>query len=300
TRAPSAGAAPIPGPAGTPGAAGEIRLGSVGVASGPIGAAVAPIAEGARAWVADVNARGGIGGRKVRLFQADDGGDPARSVAIVKRLVEQEQVAAFYSNFMVTTEEAVVRYLEDQQVPAIGGCSCSSAVDASPMLFPIGPGAPLGEAWAHVLPFLTQTDKRKASIFYCREAANCSVMQSLMGDIAAEAGFTVVHQAQVSIAQPDYTAEVLAASSAGADVIVGLMDNASLVRVAKSAHRQGYNPAFSIQQSGFDDALLSQADEVEGFVTAGIVPDHNMSPKLADFRAALARYLPSQTGSWTP
>ncbi len=302
-RAPAAGAS-VPAPAPAPATAGEIRLGSVGVASGPIGAAVAPIAEGARAWVADVNARGGIAGRKVRLFQADDGGDPARSVAIVKRLVEQEKVAAFYSNFMVTTEEAVVQYLDDHQVPAIGGCSCSSAVDASPMLFPIGPGAPLGEAWAHVLPFLTQTDKRKVSFMYCREAANCSVMHSLMRDIADQAGFTIVHSAQVSIAQPDFTAEVLAASNAGAEVIVGLVDNATLVRIAKSAHRQGYDPTFSIQQSGFDDALLAQADEVEGFVTAGIVPDHDNSPKLADYRAALARYVPGgrratiSAGAW--
>lgn len=302
--APPSGGATVPAPPITPGGPGEIRLGSVGVASGPIGAAVAPIAEGARVWVADVNARGGIGGRQVRLFQADDGGDPARSVAIVKRLVEQEKVQAFYSNFMVTTEEAVVQYLDEHQVPAIGGCSCSSAVDASPMLFPIGPGAPLGETWAHVLPFLTQTDHRKVSVLYCREAANCSVMYGVMEDIADQAGFTIVHQAQVSIAQPDFTAELLAARNAGADVVVGLVDNATLVRMAKSAHRQEYKPIFSIQQSGFDDALLSQASEAEGFVTAGIVPDHNVSPQLADYRAALARYVPGgrratiSAGAW--
>ncbi|MGH8974419.1 MAG: ABC transporter substrate-binding protein, partial [Acidimicrobiia bacterium] len=299
------GAPSAPAPAGSPVAAtGEIRLGSVGVASGPIGAAVSPIAEGARAWVADVNARGGIGGRQVRLIQVDDGGDPARSVAIVKRLVEQDKVQAFYSNFMVTTEEAVVQYLDEHKVPAIGGCSCSSAVDASPMLFPIGPGAPLGEAWGHVLPFLSQTDKRKVSILYCREAANCSTMNGLMPGIADEAGFTIVHQAQVSIAQPDFTAEMLAARNAGADVVVGIVDNATLVRAAKSAHRQDYSPVFSIQQSGFDDALLAQPDDVEGFVTAGIVPDHNTSPKLADYRAALARWVPGgrratiSAGAW--
>ncbi|MGH9036900.1 MAG: ABC transporter substrate-binding protein, partial [Acidimicrobiia bacterium] len=54
----------------------------------------------------------------------------------------------------------------------------------------------------------------------------------------------------------------------------------------------------------FDDALLAQPDDVEGFVTAGIVPDHNVSPKLADYRAALARYVPGgrratiSAGAW--
>ena len=64
----------------------------------------------------------------------------------------------------------------------------------------------------------------------------------------------------MSLAQPDFTAEVLAARNAGADAVVGIFDNATLVRVARSAHRQSYNPVFSIQQAGYDD-------KVEGRVT---------------------------------
>jgi branched-chain amino acid transport system substrate-binding protein len=303
--APSATPAAPPSGAATAAAGGEIRLGSVGQASGLIGAAMAPIAAGARIWAADVNARGGIGGRPVRLIQVDDGGDPSRALSIVRRLVEQEHVQAFYSNFMVLTEQAIVGYLEQRQVPAIGGCSCTSAVDPSPMLFPIGPGAPLGEAWAHVLPFLSLTDKRKASVFYCREAENCTVLAKTIKGFADKAGFKVVHDAQISIAQPDFTAEILAARNAGADVVVIIADNATAVRAARSAHRQDYHPTISIQQAGFDDGLLTGGEDVEGVVTAGIVPDHNTSPKLADFRAAMARYLPDArkatlgAGAWT-
>ena len=288
------GALPGPGPAPTAGGGtkGEIRLGSVGAESGVIGAAMAPIAEGARAWVADVNARGGVDGHPVRLFQVDDGGDPGRSLAIVKRLVEQDHIQALYATHMPTTEEAIVGYVTEKGVPVIGGCSCSSVTDSSPMIFPVGPGAPTGEMWAHILPLTAQTDHRKVSILYCREAANCQGLADLMQKNAGRAGVKIVHTAQVSLAQPDFTAEVLAAHNAGADAVVGIFDNATLIRVARSAHRQGYNPVFSIQQAGYDDAMLTGGADVEGFVTAGIVPDHNNSPKLADYRAALARYVP--------
>ncbi|HEV7861116.1 MAG TPA: ABC transporter substrate-binding protein [Acidimicrobiia bacterium] len=286
--APATGLVPAPG--GPPKA--EIRLGSVGAESGVVGAAMAPVAEGARAWVADVNARGGVNGHPVRLFQVDDGGDPGRSLAIVKRLVEQDHIQALYANHMPTTEEAIVRYVDEKQIPVIGGCSCSSVTDSSPMIFPVGPGAPTGEMWAHLLPLIAQTDHRKVSILYCREAANCQGLADLMQKLADQAGVRIVHTAQVSLAQPDFTAEVLAARNAGADAVVGIFDNATLVRVARSAHRQGYNPTFSIQQAGYDDAMLTGGSDVEGFVTAGIVPDHNISPKLADYRAALARYVP--------
>ncbi len=284
------GPGPVPPPSGAP--KGEIRLGSVGAESGVIGAAMAPIAEGARAWVADVNARGGVAGHPVRLFQVDDGGDPGRSLAIVKRLVEQDHVQALYAAHMPTTEEAIVNYVTEKQVPVIGGCSCSSVTDSSPMIFPVGPGAPTGEMWAHLLPLTAQTDHRQVSVLYCREAANCAGLADLMQKMADRAGVHIVHTAQVSLAQPDFTAEVLAARNAGADAVVGIFDNATLVRVARSAHRQGYNPVFSIQQAGYDDTMLTGGSDVEGFVTAGIVPDHNTSPKLADYRAALARYVP--------
>src|SRR5437870_2859381 len=290
----SSGAAPGPAPVPTPDGApkAEIRLGSVGAESGVIGAAMAPIAEGARAWVADVNARGGVDGHPVRLFQVDDGGDPGRSLAIVKRLVEQDHVQALYATHMPTTEEAIANYVTEKQVPVIGGCSCSSVTDSSPMIFPVGPGAPTGEMWAHLLPLTAQSDHRKLSILYCREAANCQGLADLMQRNAERAGVHIVHTAQVSLAQPDFTAEVLAARNAGADAVVGIFDNATLIRVARSAHRQGYNPVFSIQQAGYDDAMLTGGSDVERFVTAGIVPDHNNSPKLADYRAALARYVP--------
>ena len=248
------GPAPAAPPSGaTKAPAGEIRLGSVGQASGLIGAAMAPIAEGARVWATDVNARRGIGGRPVRLIQVDDGGNPSRALSIVRRLVEQEHVQAFYSNFMVLTEQAIVPYLEEQQVPAIRGCSCTSAVDPSPMLFPIGPGAPLGEAWAHVLPFLTLTDKRKAPVFYCREAENCTVLAKTMRGFADKAGFTVVHEAQISIAQPDFTGEIIAARNAGADVVVIIADNATAVRAARSAHRQDFHPTGLDPEDHHDD-----------------------------------------------
>src|SRR5581483_3975030 len=57
--------APTPQAPGQPAPGGprpEIVIGSIGVRSGPIGAVLAPIEHGARAWAADANARGGLNG----------------------------------------------------------------------------------------------------------------------------------------------------------------------------------------------------------------------------------------------
>jgi branched-chain amino acid transport system substrate-binding protein len=297
-------AAPAPGPVpgnppdpvpGDPGAGpkSEIRLGSIGAGSGPIGAAMQSIVDGAKAWSQDVNARGGLNGHPVRVIFVDDSGDPAAGLALARRLVEQDKIHAFYATHAPTTEEAYVRYAEDKHVPIIGTCGCSNVVDTSPMIFHVGPGSPGGATWAHVLQFTALTDKRKAALLYCREVSVCPLLAAGVRQASKQADFQVVYEAQISLAQPDYTAEMLAARNVGADVVILISDNATAVRVARSAHRQDYTPVISIQQSANEDSFLSLGKEdVDGALVSAVVPDYANSPKLADYRKAMARFVP--------
>ena len=235
--------APGSGAGATPG--GEIRLGSFGVQSGVLGATMAPFFQGARAWVADVTARGGLNGHPVRLILGDDGGDPAETQALVRRMVEQDKVQAFYTVAAPTTLQAATPYLEQVRVPIIGMCECNPAVDESPMAFQPGIGSTTGLAWAHLAPLVGMSDKRKLSIFFCREVTSCSQSAEGIKRLAPQVGVTVVHETQMSLAQPDYTAEVLSARNAGADAVIVVADNATIVRILRSAHRQNYRPQVS-------------------------------------------------------
>src|SRR5205814_697743 len=74
----------------------EIVLGAFGAESGVIGSVFASIPPADRAWAADINARGGLNGHPVRLIMGDDGADPVRSQALVRRMVEQDHVLAIF------------------------------------------------------------------------------------------------------------------------------------------------------------------------------------------------------------
>jgi branched-chain amino acid transport system substrate-binding protein len=271
----------------------EIRLGVLGIQTGPIGNAVIPVVQGTKAWAADVNARGGLAGRPVRLIIADDGGDPNRALALVKRLVEENKVHSLFAVHMPTDLQAIVPYLEEKQVPAIGTCACDTTFGESPMVFGLGMSGLTALTWAHLLPITAQTDKRKAGVLYCREASICGGLAQQIDAVQAKSGVTVAFKAQMSLAQPDYTAEVLAARNAGADVIIVLADNATLIRVARSAHRQGYFPLFAGQHSSNEDRFLANGGEdVEGAVISAALAEYSSSPLLADYRAAMDRYVP--------
>jgi branched-chain amino acid transport system substrate-binding protein len=254
---------------------------------------MAPFFFGARAWVADVTARGGLSGHPVRLILGDDGGDPARAQTLVRRMVEQDKVQAFYTVAAPTTLQAVTPYLEQVQIPIIGLCECNPAVDESPMAFQPGIGSTTGLAWAHLAPLVGLSDKRKLSVFYCREVASCPQSAEGIKRLAAQVGVQVVNEVQMSIAQPDYTAEVLSARNAGADAIIAVADNPTIIRILRSAHRQGYKPQMSTPTSSYEPRFIrSGADDVEGTVVASSTVPWSTSPRLADYRAAMARFLP--------
>ena len=157
-------------------------------------------------------------------------------------MVEQDKVVAFIGTYLVTTTPAVTPYLEQVGVPMIGGPGGNEIEDHSPMVFnpQIGSDEALGHA-IH-LAVTSQSDKRKMAILYCREASSCKQQRDRALQFAPLYGMTVVYEAQVSIAQPDFTAEVISARNAGAEIVTMLTDEQTIVRVARSAHRQGWNP----------------------------------------------------------
>lgn len=252
-----------------------------------------PALDGAKAWVADVNARGGLNGHPVKVLFADDTSDPARALALTKRMVEQDKVVAFYAERMLLTAQAVMPYLEQKQIPIIGGCACNNSSANSSMYFNVGVYPGDGLVWAHVAPILAFSDKRKISILYCREAPPCPYIRDKIHELQASTGLKIVHEAQVSLAQPDFTGEMLAARNAGAEAVVIVSDGQSVVRAVRSAHRQGWQPLFSAQYSSHDERFLKAGgQDVEGLLLDGQLP-HWTAPQLADYRNAMKKYVPN-------
>jgi branched-chain amino acid transport system substrate-binding protein len=296
--APGKAGAPTPGDTGStapvPGVGAkksEILLGSFGAESGVLGAVSGPAPPALRAWAAYMNAKGGINGHPVRVILGDDNADPARTLALVRQMVERDKVIAFLNEYSFTLS-AATKYLEEKQIPVIGSIGGDAAGDHSPMVFLPLVGPDKGQAWGFLLTIKTQTDKKKLGLIYCREAATCAVQMGSFKKLLPWEGLTSVYEAQVSLAQPDYTAEMLQAQRAGAEVIVSLVDSASVARLAQSAHRQGYNPIFSGTYNLNQDLIYAGGKEVEGLILTSRTPPWDSSPRMQFYRDAMDRYQP--------
>jgi branched-chain amino acid transport system substrate-binding protein len=193
----------------------------------------------------------------------------------------------------VTTSEAIMPYLEQRQVPVIGSCICIPQVADSQMLFDVGDSQLDGTAWEHIGPMIEAGKKPKLAILYCREAATCSILADRIKVQAAKVGISIVYQAQMSLAQPDFTAEVIQARRSGAEAVISISDNATVIRVARSAHRQNYKPLIALPHASDDRFPIDGGADVEGAYTATPVADWTNSPLMEDYRAAFRRYSPN-------
>jgi branched-chain amino acid transport system substrate-binding protein len=101
--------------------ANEILIGHTGILSGPLGAQVKVMLSGAQLVFDDSNRRGGVSGRSVRVLSIDDELKPDLAVANYRKLLNEEQVFAFFGCVGSGTTAAAASLLKDSGAPSIGG-----------------------------------------------------------------------------------------------------------------------------------------------------------------------------------
>ena len=270
-----------------------VVLASVGTYSGPVGAASNPILLGVQVWVRHINRTGGLQGHPVALVVYDDGGDPARHRAQIQDAVEQRHAIAFLGNMAPLTGQASVQYVTAHRIPVIGGTGGEGWAYTSPMFFPPLPQGPL---LARTLPSglaeqVIPKGKTKLGTLVCAEAQICSDGARAFEESAGAVGFNYVYKAKFSIAQPDFTAECLAARNAQVEVLFVLADQNSVGRVAAGCLRQAYRPVFGIAGQVLVDRQKDDPN-LDGLV--GIAPVfpgfQDGTPASDEFQQAMRAY----------
>lgn len=98
----------------------SILFGQAAALEGPSSALGQGMRQGILAAFAEINAKGGIHGRKLRLVSRDDGYDPDRSVAQTKQLIDDDKVFALIGAVGTPTAMATVPISRAANVPFIG------------------------------------------------------------------------------------------------------------------------------------------------------------------------------------
>ena len=118
--------------AGGPAPKGDLLSGQSAPLSGPMAHPMANVPAGQQLAIDEINRKGGIGGRRVRLDMLDDGFDPKRTLENSRTLVEQRGALSLFGTVGTGQTMAVLPYIAEKRVPLIAAYSGSPALRVQP------------------------------------------------------------------------------------------------------------------------------------------------------------------------
>ena len=270
-----------------------IVIGAYDGLTGPIPLTGSQMQTGWMTAVDEINAAGGINGRKVKLLIEDDQYEPSRAVAAVRKLVERDDVFVM-TGLGTPTTAVVARYLDRIGVP---------------LLFPMGASASqLNQAGLKTLFMVhpAYSSQSEVVIGWMIDRGGVKVpCQINQVDPAGEDHAVGYRRAVEKRGLPaiiegtergtmDYSAAVLKAKSAGCDMIYTGMPLESSARVVTAADRLGWHPHFVGFTSQADASLIKLLGPLaEGFHAAEItLPSDSGSAAMRDYLAQLKKAHP--------
>ena len=118
----------------------EIKIGILGSLTGPAAIFGTGNLAGATIAFEEINAAGGVNGRKIEWISLDDESSPPKAIAAYKRLVDQEKVFAIFGPAASAVGQALVPTLNASTTPTFVSIFSTPAVTEPPipMLFRTG------------------------------------------------------------------------------------------------------------------------------------------------------------------
>jgi branched-chain amino acid transport system substrate-binding protein len=234
------------GPAGaqTPGVtATEIKLGNTNPYSGPA-SAYGTIGKAISAYFKMVNEQGGINGRKVDFVSLDDGYSPPRTVEMVRRLVEQDQVAVVFQTLGTPTNSAIHKYLNQQKVPHLF-VATGATKWGDPKNFPWTMGwQPTYQAEGKIYAqyILKNIPNAKVGILYQNDDYGKDYVKGIKDGLGDAAKKVIVSEQSYEVTDPTVDSQIVNLKNSGANVFYNVTIPKFAVQAIKKAHDIGWKP----------------------------------------------------------
>jgi branched-chain amino acid transport system substrate-binding protein len=301
TPAPATSAPATPAPAAKKDVPGvtdtEIVIGTWMPITGPA-SAWGVIGRTYEAYFKMVNEQGGINGRKVRIILEDDSYSPAKTVPLVKKMVEQDKVFAIMGGLGTPSGAAVMQYLIENKVPHLAPSTGSSKWSSPP--------SPGYYAWqinyrteARILVKygIETLGKKKFAIFYQNDDYGQEGLDEARAQVKQRGG-EVVAEVAYNVTDTDYAAYALKLKQSGAEVVLAWPSVKQYASLLKEAANIGYKPLWLASATVADVSLAKLAgDAAEGAYMVGYLPDPNDPananiPAVKEWRENLPKYGP--------
>ena len=221
----------------------EIKIGNTNPYSGPA-SAYGTIGKVIGAYFKKVNDEGGINGRKINYITYDDGYTPPKTVEMVRKLVEQDQVAFVFQTLGTPTNSAIHKYMNQQKVPHLF-VATGATKWGDPQNFPWTMGwqpnyQVEGKIYAQYV--LKNVPDPKIGILYQNDDYGKDYVKGLKDGLGEPAKKLVVMEQTYEVTDPTIDSQIVNLKNSGANVFYNVTIPKFAVQAIKKAHDIGWKP----------------------------------------------------------
>jgi ABC-type branched-subunit amino acid transport system substrate-binding protein len=269
-----------------------ITIGAFTPISGPV-PFYALLTRAAQAYFRSLNEAGGIGGWKINFITYDDGYDPGRSVAVTRRLVEEDKIFALVAPVGTAQTAAVIPYAKQVGLPIIGPVGGATAFFSEPLVFPLLPDYGWSAA-ANVDFARTSLKLERIALLWENDELGRSAKRGI--DILAQSQkFTLVESMPFEVTSTDLSAQIRRIANAKADAIVLFGSNANLASALKAADRSGVTATWFAPFFAADPTTYRLAGPLleKVYFSSWLLPVTSDETDIKAYRQAVAKYFPN-------
>jgi len=297
----TAGAAPAADPGLT---SSTVLLGGTVPLTGEA-AAFGSVGPGAKAYFDYVNAKGGVNGRAIEYRYYDDAYNPAQTVQLTRRLVEQDKVFAIFNSIGTANNLAIRDYLNAQKVPQLWAGDGSQSIGRSWAKYPWTIGFLMsyrGEGDVYGKTIVKSRPKAKIAVLYENTELGLDMLTGLTRAIAGKGPRIVAKQAY-EFTGADVSGQIGLLKASGADTLMLFATPKFFLQAIATTHRLGWRPQVYIASVSIEPTIMGIArfnapELTKGALSIAFVKNPNdpiwaKDKAVALYRSIMRKYDPS-------
>ena len=274
----------------------EVVVGSWGPQDGPAGA-YGVIDRTIDSYFKMINDQGGINGRKIRFIYENDSYQPAKTVAAVKKLVEEDKIFALVGGLGTAHNAAVMEYVVANNVPHVWPATGTTAL-AVPLKKNIyavqlnyTTEATLATQYA-----LDTLSSKKFAVFYQNDAFGKEGLDAVQAELKKR-GLAAAAAVSYETADTNFSAQALKLQTSGADTVILYAVPKPGGSIVAEMGKIGYAPKLLSSSVINDPAIFQLAGSaIEGMLIEAYLPafDDTSNPKIVEYQAFMTKYAPKE------
>jgi branched-chain amino acid transport system substrate-binding protein len=257
----------------------EIKIGHTNPYSGNF-SAYGAIGKTIGAYFKKVNEEGGINGRKINFITYDDAYSPPKTVEMVRRLVEQDQVAFLFNTLGTPTNSAIHKYVNQRKVPHLF-VATGATKWGDPKNFPWTMGwQPTYQAEGHIYAqyVLKNIPDAKIGILYQNDDYGKDYLKGFKDALGDAAKKLIVSEQTYEGTDTTVDSQVVNLKSSGANVFFNISTPKFAAQAIKKSADIGWKPVHFLNNvSSSIGAVLKPAglENSKGLITALYAKDYD-------------------------